>query len=298
MRVETGITNLGISGSGRSREGFFYAPDPSSQLACTLAGNIAMNSGGAHCLKYGVTTNNVLGLRMVLMDGEIIEIGGATSTREATTSWRSSSARKASSASSPRRPCASCRAPRARGRCCSASTERGGGRSASPPSSRAGIIPVAIEFMDKPAIAGLRGLRQGRLSARRRGAADRRGRGLRRGDRRDLLRRIVEIAKTHRARTIIASVRAAEQSAAIWKGRKAAFGAIGRISDYYCMDGTIPLGQLAEVLAPIAADLRKHGLQVANIFHAGDGNLHPLILYDANDADAGRARPSWRARKS
>ena len=115
-RVEAGVTNINITNAVAHR-GFFYAPDPSSQLACTIAGNIAMNSGGAHCLKYGVTTNNVLGVKMVLIDGTIVDIGGDHLDAPATTSSASSSARRASSASSPRRRCASCAPPKAPARC-------------------------------------------------------------------------------------------------------------------------------------------------------------------------------------
>lgn len=116
IRVQTGRTNLSISAAVEEAD-FFYAPDPSSQLACAIAGNIGMNSGGAHCLKYGVTTNNLLGVTMVLMDGTVVELGGRISMRRGSTCSGSSAARRASSASSPRRRCASCASPRARGRC-------------------------------------------------------------------------------------------------------------------------------------------------------------------------------------
>ena len=242
-RVEVGITNLGISEAVKA-QGFFYAPDPSSQLACTIAGNIGMNSGGAHCLKYGVTTNNVLGLKMVLMDGEIVEIGGAH--LDAPGYDLLGLVDRLGGPVRHRHRGDRAHPARGRGRAADAARLR---LAARPPAQcvsaiiGAGIMPVAIEFMDKPGDPRLRGLRQGRLSPRRRGAADHRGRGLRRGDRPTCSTSSPSIAKPFAPKALRIS-QSAEQSAAIWKGRKSAFGAIGRISDYYCMDGTIPLGKL------------------------------------------------------
>ena len=282
VRVETGITNLGIS-AAVAPHGFFYAPDPSSQLACTLAGNIAMNSGGAHCLKYGVTTNNVLGIKMVLVDGRIVEIGGShldTSgydllgliigsegqfgiVTEATV-------RILRSAEAARPMLLGFDSSEIAGRCVSAIIA-------------SGIIPVAIEFMDKPAIqvceafakAGYPLDVEAMLIIEVEGSED---------EISTLLARIVELAKPFKPRAVRVSA-SPEESAAIWRGRKSAFGALGRISDYYCMDGTIPLGRLPEVLVRISEICNGYGLKVANIFHAGDGNLHPLILYEANDPE-------------
>ncbi|MFN3746861.1 MAG: FAD-binding oxidoreductase [Hyphomicrobiaceae bacterium] len=281
-RVETGITNLGISAAVQPH-GFFYAPDPSSQLACTLAGNIAMNSGGAHCLKYGVTTNNVLGVKMVLIDGRVVEIGGAhldTSgydllglivgsegqfgiVTEATV-------RILRAAEAARPMLLGFDSSEIAGHCVAAIIA-------------SGIIPVAIEFMDKPAIhvceafakAGYPLDVEALLIVEVEGSEE---------EISTLLARIVDIAKPFRPKAVRVSA-SAEESAAIWRGRKSAFGALGRISDYYCMDGTIPLGRLPEVLVRISEICAGHGLKVANIFHAGDGNLHPLILYEANDAE-------------
>ena len=286
-RVEVGITNLGISEAVKA-EGFFYAPDPSSQLACTLAGNIGMNSGGAHCLKYGVTTNNVLGLKMVLMDGEVIEIGGAhldspgydlmgliVGSEGQLGIVTEATVRILRSPEGARPMLLGFGSSEAAGKCVSAIIA-------------AGIIPVAIEFMDKPAIqvceafakAGYPTEVEALLIVEVEGSNE---------EIVDLLNVIADIAKRFHP-TVLRISQSAEQSAAIWKGRKSAFGAIGRISDYYCMDGVIPLGKLGEVLVAISHICDKHGLKVANIFHAGDGNLHPLILYDANDeAQAERA---------
>ncbi len=281
-RVEVGITNIGIS-NAVAPKGFFYAPDPSSQLACTLAGNIAMNSGGAHCLKYGVTTNNVLGLKMVLIDGSIIELGGdhldqpgydllglVIGSEGQFGIVTEATVRILRAAEGARPMLLGFGSSQAAGQAVSAIIA-------------SGIIPVAIEYMDKPAIhvceafakAGYPLDVEALLIIEVEGAE---------AEIVDLLGRIVEIVQPFSPLMVRVS-KSADESAAIWKGRKSAFGALGRISDYYCMDGTIPLGRLSEVLAKIAEICTRHGLRVANIFHAGDGNLHPLILYDANDAE-------------
>jgi len=281
-RVQTGITNIEIS-NAVSPDKFFYAPDPSSQLACTLAGNLGMNSGGAHCLKYGVTTNNVLGLKIVLMDGEIVEIGGdeldapgydllglIIGSEGQFGVVTEATVRILRSAEGARPMLMGFGSSEAAGECVSAIIG-------------SGIIPVAIEFMDKPAIhvceefakAGYPLDVEALLIIEVEGSED---------EIEGLLTRIQEIAAPFKPTGIRVSQSAAE-SAAIWLGRKSAFGAIGRISDYYCMDGVIPLGKLSQVLVEIGAICERNKLRVANIFHAGDGNLHPLILYNANDPD-------------
>ncbi len=279
IKVETGITNLAIS-DAVAAEGFFYAPDPSSQLACTLGGNLAMNSGGAHCLKYGVTTNNVLGLRIVLMDGEIVDVGGPYLDAEGYDFMAlivgsegqfgivtEATLRILPKAEGARPILLGFETSEAAGRCVAAIIA-------------SGILPVAIEFMDRPAIAVAEAYAkagypldvEALLIVEVEGAPEEIAR---------LLNDIVEIAKPFRPKVVEMST-SPEQSAKIWKGRKSAFGAIGRISDYYCMDGTIPLSRLPQVLTRISEICASHGLKVANVFHAGDGNLHPLILYDAN----------------
>lgn len=278
-RVEAGITNLAIS-AAVGAEDFFYAPDPSSQIACTLAGNIAMNSGGAHCLKYGVTTNNVLGVRMVTIDGEVVDIGGAHLDAEGydllalivgsegqfgiVTEATVRILRAAEGA----RPMMIGFESSAKAGICVARI------------IASGIIPVAIEFMDKPAIevceafakAGYPMNVEALLIIEVEGSEQ---------EIADRLAYIASIAHELNPQALVVSG-SPEQSAKIWKGRKSAFGAIGRISDYYCMDGTIPLAHLPHVLEQISAICAKYGLRVANIFHAGDGNLHPLVMYDAN----------------
>ena len=278
--VEAGITNLGIS-NAVAHARFFYAPDPSSQLACTIGGNIAMNSGGAHCLKYGVTTNNVLKVKMVLMNGEIAELGGdyldphgydllglvigsegqfGIVTEVTVRILRQPEGARPILIGFP-------------------STESAGGCVAAIIAD--GLIPVAIEFMDKPAIhvcetfakAGYPMDAEAMLIVEVEGSES---------EIEDQIGRITEIASRFDPTTLRVS-QSEEEAAAIWKGRKSAFGAFGRISDYYCMDGVIPLGKLAAVLKQVQDVGEKHNLKVANIFHAGDGNLHPLILYNAND---------------
>ena len=280
--VETGITNLAISAAVAER-GFFYAPDPSSQLACTLAGNIAMNSGGAHCLKYGVTTNNVLGVKMVLMDGEIVELGGAhldapgfdilalvVGSEGQFGIVTEATVRILRAAEGARPVLMGFGSAESAGGCVAAIIA-------------AGIIPVAIEYMDKPAIhvcesfskAGYPLDVEALLIIEVEGSET---------EIAGLIERIVQIAAPFKPASLKVSQSAAE-SARIWRGRKSAFGAIGRISEYYCMDGTIPLGRLPQVLKRISEICAQQQLRVANIFHAGDGNLHPLILYDANDPE-------------
>lgn len=279
IRVEAGITNLGIS-QAVAHEGFFYAPDPSSQLACTIAGNIAMNSGGAHCLKYGVTTNNLLGVTLVLMDGTIVELGGdhldsggydllglITGSEGQLGIVTEATVRILRAAEGARPALFGFERVNDAGACVAAIIA-------------AGIIPVALEYMDRPAIqiceafahAGYPLDVEAMLIVEVEGSDQ---------EIDDMLRRIVAIAEPFHPKTIKVSQSEAE-SAAIWKGRKSAFGATGRVADYICMDGTIPTGQLPYVLKRIDEIAKSQGLGVANVFHAGDGNLHPLVMFDTN----------------
>ena len=285
MRLQTGVTNLGVSNEV-SPDGFFYAPDPSSQLACTIAGNIGMNSGGAHCLKYGVTTNNILGVKLVLIDGTVVDIGGdhldaggldllglvigsegqlGIATEATVRILRQAEGARPVLFGFP-------------------SSESAGACVADIIGS--GIIPVAIEMMDKLAIeiceafahAGYPLDAGALLIIEVEGCDEEMDRQL---------AQICEIARRHGVMTIKES-KSAMETAAIWKGRKSAFGATGRIADYICMDGTVPTGQLSRVLAGTDEIVKKYGLRVANVFHAGDGNMHPLILYNVNDPEEQR----------
>ncbi len=277
--VEAGVTNINIS-NAVAHKGFFYAPDPSSQLACTIAGNVAMNSGGAHCLKYGVTTNNVLGVKMALIDGTVIEIGGAhldapgydllglvVGSEGQLGVVTEVTVRILRAAEGAR--------PMLMG---FASAEAAGGCVAAIIGS--GIVPVAIEYMDGPAIKACEAFAhagypldvEALLIVEVEGSE---------AEIADQIARITKVAEAFAPQVLRVSQSEAE-SAAIWKGRKAAFGAMGRIADYLCMDGVIPTGRLPEVLTRVGEICAGYGLAVTNIFHAGDGNLHPLILYDAN----------------
>lgn len=277
--VQTGMTNLSVSGAVGD-DGFFYAPDPSSQLACAIAGNIAMNSGGAHCLKYGVTTNNLLGVTMVMMDGEIVEIGGpygeqsgydllgAVCGSEGQLGVVTEAYLKILPKPEGARPVLLGFDDNEVAGACVADI------------IKAGVLPVAMEFMDKPAIiacenfakAGYPTDVEALLIIEVEGSET---------EIAEQLSKIMDIAGQHKPKVMRES-QSAVQSDLIWKGRKAAFGAMGQIADYLCMDGTIPTSKLPFVLKRMREMSAEYGLGVANVFHAGDGNLHPLILFDAN----------------
>jgi len=278
IRVQAGRTNLAVSGAVEEA-GFFYAPDPSSQLACAIAGNVAMNSGGAHCLKYGVTTNNLLGVTMVLMDGSVVEIGGP---------WMDAAGLDLL------------------GVVCGSEGQLGvvteavlrilpkpegalpvliGFNSSEVAGAcvsdiiKAGVLPVAIEFMDGPCIAACEAFAkagypdcEALLIVEVEGSVD---------EIRHQLGLITDIARRHDP-VALREAADADQAKRIWLGRKSAFGAMGQINDYMCLDGTIPVTALPMVLRRIGELSRDYGLDVANVFHAGDGNMHPLILYNAN----------------
>ena len=278
IRVQAGRTNLAVTGAVEA-EGFFYAPDPSSQLACAIAGNIAMNSGGAHCLKYGVTTNNLLGVTLVQMDGTVVQIGGAQMdaggldllglvcgsegqlgvVTEATL-------RILPKPEGARPMLVGFNSSEVAGACVSDII-------------KAGILPVAIEFMDRLLIevcedfahAGYPDC-EALLIIEVEGSD---------AEIDEQLAAITAIARRHNPVELRQSQSEAEAKR-IWLGRKSAFSAIGKLSDYMCLDGTIPVSALPLVLRRIAELAVEHGLRVGNVFHAGDGNMHPLILYDAN----------------
>ncbi len=282
--VQAGVTNIAIT-QAVAGNGFFYAPDPSSQLACMIGGNIGMNSGGAHCLKYGVTANNLLGLTVVTIEGEILHLGGEhldasgfdwlgllTGSEGQLVVVTEVIVRILRGPEGARAMLAAFRSNEVAGACVDAIIG-------------SGIIPVALEFMDRPAIhaceayahAGYPLDAEAMLIIEVEGSV---------AEQDDLLDRIKALCQPFDPISLKVS-QSAEESLAIWKGRKGAFGAVGRISpDYLCMDGTIPTSRLPEVLRRMGEMSESYGLKVANIFHAGDGNLHPLIMFDANDADS------------
>jgi len=278
--AQPGVTNLGITHAVEGA-GFYYAPDPSSQIACSIGGNVAENSGGVHCLKYGLTTNNLLGLEMVLIDGEVVRLGGKHLDSEGydlmgvlTGSEGLLGVVTEVTVRILKKP------PTARALLIGFGSVEDGGNCVAAIIA-AGIIPGGMEMMDRPAIhaaedfvqAGYPRDVEALLIVELDGPE---------AEVNHLIARVEAIARDNRAASVRVSQSEAERLA-FWAGRKAAFPAVGRISpDYYCMDGTIPRARLGEVLAKTAELSEKYGLRVANVFHAGDGNLHPLILYDAN----------------
>lgn len=278
IRVEAGRTNLSVTGA-IEEEGFFYAPDPSSQLACAIAGNIAMNSGGAHCLKYGVTTNNLLGVTLVLMDGTIVTLGGGhleASGLDLLPVVCGSEGQLGIVTEATLRILPKPEGARPMLIAFSASTTAG---ACVADIIAAGVLPVAMEFMDGPCIRACEAFaKAGYPDCEALLIIEVEGSDAEIQYQLELIR---AIAVRHMPIEIRES-RSAEESARIWLGRKSAFGAMGRINDYMCLDGTIPVDQLPMVLDRIGDMSRHYGLGVANVFHAGDGNLHPLILFDAN----------------
>ena len=280
-RVQPGVTNLAIT-KAVEEDGFYYAPDPSSQIACTIGGNVAENSGGVHSLKYGLTTNNVLGVEMVTIDGEILRIGGkhldaegydllglmigsegllGVVTEVTVRLLPKPETQRALLIGFP-------------------SSEAGGNCVAQVIAS--GIIPGGMEMMDRPAItaaedfihAGYPADCEALLIVELDGPE---------AEVNHLIEEVRQIAENLGASSLRIS-QSEEERAMFWAGRKAAFPAVGRLSpDYYCMDGTIPRNQLPHVLSEMTKMSKHYGLGGANVFHAGDGNLHPLIMYDANN---------------
>ena len=278
IRVQSGRTNLSVSAAVEA-DGFFYAPDPSSQLACAIAGNIAMNSGGAHCLKYGVTTNNLLGVTLVKMDGTVVTLGGPWGEPVGldllgvvcgsegqlgvvTEAWL----RILPKPEGARPVLVGFTSNEVAGACVSDII-------------KAGILPVAIEFMDRPCIRATEAFAkagypdcEALLIIEVEGSE---------AEISEQLARIRQIALAHDP-VEFREAADEDQARRIWLGRKSAFGAMGQINDYMCLDGTIPVSSLPFVLKRIGEMSRDFGLDVGNVFHAGDGNMHPLILFNAN----------------
>ncbi len=277
--VQPGVINSWVT-QAVSGAGFYYSPDPSSQIVCSVGGNVAENSGGVHCMKYGVTTNHVLGLKLVLPDGAIVDVGGRVPEMpgydltgifvgsEGTLGIATEIAlRILKSADSIRVLLADFTSVEAAG---AAVTGIVG----------AGVIPAAMEMMDNLSINAVEDVAKTNCYPRDAAAillVELDGRELEVEANSD---RVTEICRAHGARNITSATDEQERLT-LWKGRKAAFAAMGQLSpDYYVQDGVIPRTQLPWVLQEIADLGKQHGYYVANVFHAGDGNLHPLILYD------------------
>jgi glycolate dehydrogenase FAD-linked subunit len=282
-RVQPGVTNLAVSAAA-APYGLFYAPDPSSQIACSIGGNVAENSGGVHCVKYGLTVHNVLRVRAVTIDGEIVELGseapdaagydllalviGSEGMLAVVTEVTVKLLPKPETA-----------------RCVLASfddLERAGNAVAD--IIAAGIIPAGLEMMDQPATRAVEDFVHAGYDLDAAALLLCESDGTPEEVAEEIAR--VEAVLTRAGATRFRVSASEAERLRFWAGRKAAFPAVGRISpDYYCMDGTIPRRRLGDVLVFIGELQKKYGLRCPNVFHAGDGNLHPLILYDANDAD-------------
>lgn len=279
--VQPGVTNLAVT-QAVAAEGFYYAPDPSSQIACTIGGNVAENSGGVHCLKYGLTTNNVLGAEVVLADGEIIRFGGRFLEPEGLDLLGLLVGSEGLLGVVTEVTVRILPAPEmARAILLGFPTTTNAGDCVAAIIAE-GIIPAGMEMMDRPATHAAEAFVNAGypLDVEALLIIEVDGPPV---ECEFLLTRIAEIAAENAATTSRIST-TEEERLAFWAGRKAAFPAVGRLApDYYCMDGTIPRGRLSEVLKRMAQLSEHYGLQVANVFHAGDGNLHPLILYDANE---------------
>jgi glycolate oxidase len=281
--VQPGVTNLGITKAVEER-GFYYAPDPSSQIACTIGGNVAENSGGVHCLKYGLTTNNVLGIEMVLITGEVIRLGGKHLDSEGYDLLGVMTGSEGLLGVVTEVTVRILQKPQtARAVLVGFPTSEDAGQCVADIIS-SGVIPGGMEMMDRPAIhaaedfvhAGYPMDVEALLIVELDGPAV---------EVDILTERVAEIARRNKS-SVLKLSQSEDERLLFWAGRKAAFPAVGRISpDYICMDGTIPRRRLPEVLAGMQELSRKYRLRVANVFHAGDGNLHPLILFDANKGD-------------
>jgi glycolate oxidase len=279
---QPGVTNLAITAAVQ-HEGFYYAPDPSSQLACSIGGNISTNAGGVHSLKYGVTTNNLLGVEMVLIDGTIIRLGGKNLDSEGYDLLGIVTGSEGLLGVITEITVKILKKPQAvRAVLIGFDTNDDAGNCVADIIS-AGIIPAGMEIMDKPLIiatdnfakAGYPRNVEILLIVELDGTES---------EVNALISKVLEIANKNKASYNRAS-ESDEERLRFWKGRKAAFTALGVISpDYICMDGSIPRKKLGTVLNEIARLSKKYGLDVANCFHAGDGNLHPLIMFDSNNA--------------
>lgn len=280
VTAQPGVTNLALTHAVEA-DGYYYAPDPSSQIACSIGGNVAENSGGVHCLKYGLTANNLLGIEMVLMTGEVVRLGGkhldaggydllgiVTGSEGLLGVITEVTVRILPKPPTARALLIGFPSSESAGDCVAAIIG-------------AGIIPGGMEMMDRPAIQAAEAFVEAGypLDVEALLIVELDGPDV---EVDELIDRVEAIARENAAQSIRIST-TEEERMNFWAGRKAAFPAVGRISpDYYCMDGTIPRHRLSDVLSRMGEMSDRYGLRVANVFHAGDGNLHPLILYDAN----------------
>lgn len=280
-RVQPGVTNLAIS-QAVAPDGLYYAPDPSSQIACSIGGNVAENSGGIHCLKYGLTVHNILKLEVITMDGERATIGADALDSPGYDLLALMTGSEGMLGVIVEVTVKLLPQPETAQLVMAAFDDIEKAGDAVARIIGAGIIPAGLEMMDNPAIRAAEDFVHANypvdaaaiLLCELDGTA---------GEVAEQIQQVEKVLKECGAGEI-RKARDEQERMIFWSGRKAAFPAIGRISpDYYCMDGTIPRQRLAEVLKKTAELSEKYKLRVANVFHAGDGNLHPLILYDANN---------------
>ena len=278
--AQPGVTNLAITHAVEGR-GYYYAPDPSSQIACSIGGNVAENSGGVHCLKYGLTTNNILGIEMVTVEGEVITLGGKYLDAAGYDLMGVMTGSEGLLGLVTEVTVRILQKPATRQALLIGFDSALMAGEAVGAIIADGIIPAGMEMMDNPAInaaedfvsAGYPREADALLIVELDGPE---------AEVKALTDRVAEIVRKKQASSVRIS-ESEDERELFWAGRKAAFPAIGRISpDYLCMDGTIPRRQLPEMLERISKMSQRFGLKVANVFHAGDGNLHPLILFDAN----------------
>ena len=278
--AEPGVRNLAIS-EAAAPFGLYYAPDPSSQIACSIGGNVAENSGGVHCLKYGLTVHNVLALKLVTIDGELLEIGSPAPDAPGYDLLALLTGSEGLLGIIVEVTVKLLPKPEAVTVLLAAFDHVEQAGLAVAGIIGAGIIPAGLELMDNPAIRAAEAFVQAGYPVEA-GAlllCELDGLALETARQTE---HVIQLMRDFGA-TSIQTAQDAPTRARLWAGRKAAFPAVGRLApDYYCMDGTIPRRQLAQVLHQITVLSAAHGLRVANVFHAGDGNLHPLILYDAN----------------
>ena len=281
-RVQPGVRNLAIT-QAAEQHGLYYAPDPSSQIACSIGGNVAENAGGVHCLKYGLTVNNVLGVRMVTAAGEVVELGGAVYDNPGPDLLALLCGSEGMLGIVTEVTVALLPSPETKTVLLAAFSHVVDAGNAVAAIIAAGIIPAGMEMMDKMAVQAAEAFAKAGypLDAEAILIIELDGADAELATLND---QVTELLRTHGAYQID-EAHDATQQARLWKGRKSAFPAVGRLSpDYLCMDGTIPRKTLPKVLSEIDDISQTFGLAVANVFHAADGNLHPLILFDANVA--------------
>jgi len=281
--AQPGVTNLAITEAVQA-DGFYYAPDPSSQIACSVGGNVAENSGGVHCLKYGLTTNNLLGIELVTIDGEILRLGGKHLDAGDYDLMGVMTGSEGLLGIVSEVTLRILQKPATQRALLVGFDDTGSAAKAVGDVIGAGIIPAGMEMMDGLAINAAEDFANAGYP---RGAAalliiELDGPEI---EVNTLIDRVAKIMDSAGASSLKIS-NSEEERNLFWAGRKSAFPAVGRISpDYLCMDGTIPRRRLPDMMVRMASLSQKYGLRVANVFHAGDGNLHPLILFDANQPD-------------